>query len=414
MGALDGLLRVVEIGDRGEIAGKLLADAGADVIRVEPLRGARGRHVGPFVGDLHSLDHSLHYAYWNTNKRGVTLDISTPDGAELWRRLVCRADVVIDSSGPGVLSVLGVGYEAFAASPRLIWCSLTPFGLSGPWRDWQVTDLTSMALGGPMMSCGYDDHELPPIRADGEQSLAMVGAWATMGILAAAHERARSGLGQMLDVSIHEAVSCTVEGAYANWEYSRKVIYRQTGRTSGTALVGPWQYRCTDGEYILLMGGGVPRDERVWDALIAWMDESSAAEDLHEPQFRQAIFAGPRTPSPERVHIQEVVGRFVQTLSAEEVYRRAQSVHLPWGRVRRPEENLDDPHWDDRGFFVEGELAGYDGKVRYPGAGYRFTATPNLWRRRAPLLGEHNHEVYVGELGLEPADLLALSQSDVV
>src|SRR5579885_2284395 len=170
MGPLDGL-RILEIGDRGEVTGKLLADDGADVLRVEPPGGAETRRLGPFTGDRPGPSASLHFAYFNTSKRGITLDLASADGAALWRRLVERADVVVDSSGPGVLERLGVGYDAFRAHTRLIWCSITPFGLTGPWRDWTVTDLVSLALGGPMASTGYDDHTLPPIRAEGRHSL---------------------------------------------------------------------------------------------------------------------------------------------------------------------------------------------------------------------------------------------------
>jgi crotonobetainyl-CoA:carnitine CoA-transferase CaiB-like acyl-CoA transferase len=172
----------------------------------------------------------------------------------------------------------------------------------------------------------------------------------------------------------------------------------------------PWQHVCTDGEYVLLMGGGVPRDVQIWDKLIAWMDEEGAAEDLHEPQYREALFQGPRRQTPERRHIQEVVGRFVRSLSSDEVYRRGQSMRLPWSKVRLPEENLDDPHWEERGFFLEGDLAGHDGTVRYPGTPYRFTATVAEFRHRAPLLGEHNFEVYVRELGLSEQALHDLSK----
>ena len=414
MGPLTELIRVVEIGDRGEVAGKLLADAGADVIRVEPPHGSRGRHVGPFVEDRPGVDASLHHAYYNTNKRGVTLDVTTADGAGLWRRLVESADMVIDSAGPGSLDAASAGREQFGDHERLVWCSITPFGLTGPWRDWQATDLISLALGGPMMSTGYDDHELPPIRSDGEHSLAMGGEFATAAILAALLERQRSGLGQLIDVSIHEAVSSTVEGAFPNWEYMGELVQRQTGRHSSVNPTPPWQYRCTDGAYVLLMGGGVPRDAQIWDNLLAWMDESASAEDLHDPKYKDAIFQGPRRQSPERRHIQEVIGRFVQTMTAEQVYRRSQSMRLPWGTVRLPEDNLDDPHWEDRDFFAEGELAGFDRPVRYPGAPYRFTETPVEFRRRAPLLGEHNYEVYVGELGLSEAALHDLAQTSVI
>ena len=349
-GALDGI-RILEIGDRGEQAGRLLADAGADVIRIEPVEGSYGRRQGPFVGDRPGSERSLHHAYMNANKRGITLDPSTGDGAELWRRLVEGADVVIDSYPPGFLDSIDCGPEVFAPlfiEGRLVWCAITPFGLTGPWKDWEATDLTSIALGGPMMSTGYDDHDLPPIRPDGEHSLWMAGEHAAMGILAALIEREQSGLGQLVDVSVHEAVSVTTEGAFPNWEYKQALVQRQTGRH---------------------------------------------------------VHSDPMQATVERARISEVIGAFIQTRPSEEVYRRGQSLHLPWAVIRPPEDNLSDPHWEARGFWAKTHIPEHDSEVRFPLGPYKMSATPLELRRRAPLLGEHNTEVYGGELGLEARQL---------
>ena len=413
MGPLAGL-RALEIGDRGEIAGKLLADAGADVILVEPPAGARSRRSGPFVGDRPDPNGSLRFAYFNTSKRSITLDPPNADGRALWAALVAGRDLIIDSCGPDVLDRAGAGYHSFGSHVRLIWCEITPFGRDGPWRGWEANDLVSMALGGPMASTGYDDHSLPPIRPEGDHSLWLAGEYAAIGIVAALLQREHDGIGQYLDVSIHEAVSATTEGAFANWEYFSQISQRQTGRHASTIPTGPWQYRCRDGGYVNLMGGGIPRNPRSWQGLLAWMDEEGAADDLHDPKYEAVLFKAPRLASSERQHMLRVIGSFVQRLTAEEVYRRGQALHLPWGIIRRPEENLFDPHWQDRGFFVEAALPGAEAFVRYPGAPYRFTATPAVMRRRAPLLGEHNHDVYAGELGLSTADLLALSRSGTI
>jgi crotonobetainyl-CoA:carnitine CoA-transferase CaiB-like acyl-CoA transferase len=406
-------LRVLEIGDLGEAAGKLLADAGADVIRIEPPDGARSRRLGPFAHDRPGPAGSLRYAYLNTSKRGITLDPVSADGRALWQRLAERSDIVVDSS-PETLDAAGGGAAAFSGRQRLIWCSITPFGRDGPWRDWLVTDLISMALGGPMASSGYDDHELPPIRPEGDHSLWVAGEYAVSGILAALLQRGQTGEGQQIDVSIHECVSATTEGAFPNWEYFGQISQRQTGRHAATVRTSPWQYRCRDGGYVNLMGGGIPRTRRSFQGLMAWMASEGAVEDLEDPRFEEAIFSGPRAGSPERQHMLDVIGRFVQRFTAEEVYRRGQALHLPWGIIRRPEDNLDDPHWQDRGFFVTAALPGSDELVRYPGAPYRFERTPAAMRHRAPLLGEHNHAVYGDELGLSIGQLIALSQTGVI
>ncbi len=414
-GPLDGL-RVLEVGDLAEVAGKLLADACADVIRVEPPGGAASRHTGPYVADRPDVNGSLRYAAANTSKRAVTLDLTEPAAADVWAALVARSTVVLDGAGPGVLEGLGMGAERFRAEhPDLVWCSITPFGLTGPWRDWAATDLVHLALGGPMMSTGYDDHELPPIRPDGGHSLAISNEYAVTAVLAALWlQGATDGGGQFIDVSIHEAVSATTEGAFPNWEFLGNVVQRQTGRHAAAAHSAPWQHRCADGGYILLMGGGIPRDERIFRGLLAWMDEHDAAQDLHDPQYVQVLYTDPTRSLETRNHVSEVIGAFVRRLPAEEVYRRGQALHLPWGIVRRPEENLDDPHWDDRQFWWLGEVPCHPEPVRYPGAPYRFEKSPVRLRRRPPLLGEHNTEVYVGDLGLAQSSVEDLARRGVI
>jgi crotonobetainyl-CoA:carnitine CoA-transferase CaiB-like acyl-CoA transferase len=406
MGPVDGL-RVLEIGELGEVAGKLLADAGADVIKVEPPSGAKSRHTGPYANDRFDLDRSIHYAYWNTNKRGVTLDVASPEAGLLLRKLIERSDIVIDSTRDE-LWLCDCNYETFEAQTGLIWCSLSPFGRDGPWSDFEVTDLVSVALGGPMMSTGYDDHDLPPMRAEGGHSLAMGGEYAAAGILTALWQREATGAGQYIDVSIHEAVSGTTEGAFPNWEYFQRISLRQTGRhANATVPTLEWQLQCADGNYVCLMGGGMPRDERVWSALMAWMDETGANAEIRD-------LYGSSRGTEDREKILAAIHKFVKSMPAEEAYRRGQACHLPWGYVRRPEQNLDDPHWHERGFFVEGAFPGLDRKVMYAGAPYKFSETPLEFRRRAPLLGEHNFEVYARELGYSPEAVLAMAQRGVI
>lgn len=409
-------LRVLEIGDLGEVAGKLLADAGADVIRVEPPSGARTRRIGPFAGDRPDLQRSLRYAYFNTSKRGVTLNPACREGRDLWWRLVHSAQVVIDGVGRGGLDLVQAGFEALLArepGSGRVWCSITPFGREGPRAGWVANDLIQLALGGPMMSTGYDDHELPPIRPGYEHSLWMAGEYAVCGILSSllALEAGRGEGPELVDLSIHEAVSCTTEGAFPNWEYRRELVQRQTGRHSSPDLSPPWQFASRDGRYVNIIGGGMPRDLRTLHGLLEWMEKHDAVEDLRDPKYRQALS---RAAPEERAHFGSVVERFIAGISAEEAYRGAQALHLPWGVVRRPEENLDDPHWSDRGFFDELQVAGYEGLLRVPTAPYRFGDASVRVRRRAPLLGEHNHEVYGGELELDSAALVQLAETGAI
>lgn len=413
MGPMQGT-RVLEIGDRGEHAGKLLADAGADVIRVEPPGGSTRRDIGPFPGDRPDRNACLTFLYLNTNKRGITLDVTTVQGRDLWRRLVETADIVLDSTGVDVLEEAGAGYDALGEPSHVIWCSITPFGLTGPWRDWAANDLVQMALGGPMMSSGYDDHELPPIRPEGEHSLWITATYVVSATVAVLLQRQRTGVGQLVDLSIHESVAATTEGAFMNWEYNQAVVKRRTGRHATVADAADWQYRCVDGEYVVLVGGGVPRSKTAWDYLMNWLREYDMVGELDDPRFYRAIFIDPATGTAERRAIEIQVGKFVQMLPAEEVYQRAQEGHLGWTRVRRPEENLDDAHWHDRGFFVPVEVPGQAAPVLFPSAPYLFSAHTGRASQRGPLVGEHNFEMFVKDLGLNATDLTELSRAGVI
>ena len=431
-GPLTGL-RVVELGGlNGQYCGKLLADMGADVIKVEPPEGDPARRIGPFAGEVtdqdggpstapspFGLNRSLFFWYYNTNKRGVTLNAEHPDGRALLRRLLAGADVVVDAHPPGYLEGLGLGYDALSADGVLatatIYTAITPFGLTGPWRDFTATDLTQLALGGPMASCGYDDVPgAPPIRPEGYHASNIAAVYAFIGTLVALYHRDRTGVGQFLDVSIHEACACTTEGAFPNWEYFRRVVIRQTGRHAAPAITPRWQFLCADGRYVNMIGGGIPRNPSSWRPLLDWMEATGRAEDLRDPTYDAVMSENPYRRGEHARHVAEVIGRFVESLTSEEVYRGGQRLHLPWAPVRSPEENTHDPHWHDRGFFVAVEHPEIGRTVTYPGAPYRFTRTPWRLRRRAPLLGEDNVAVYTGELGLTRAELKTLFEAGAV
>ncbi|MHB8575308.1 MAG: CaiB/BaiF CoA transferase family protein [Dehalococcoidia bacterium] len=415
-GPLSGVSVVELAGERTQYCAKLLADMGADVVTVEPPGGSRARRIGPFVDDVPDLNRSLHFWYYNTSKRGVTLNLEHPDGRELFARLVAEADVVIEAAQPGTLDALGSGYHTLGERyPALVWAAITPFGQTGPYRDFAMTDLTSMAMGGPMASCGYDDRPgAPPIRPEAFQSLHMGGVYAAIGIMIAVLERRESDRGQYIDASIHEACAGTTEGSFPNWEYFRRLVMRQTGRHAAATTTPRWQFRCADGGYINMIGGGIPRNPRSWRPLLDWMDEHGRAEDLHDPRYDRTLTENPYARGDTAAHVAAVIGRFVESIPVEEAYRRAQALHMPWAPVRSPDENLDDPHWRDRGFFVEVEHPELGRSFTYPGLPYSFHGTPGAVRRRAPLLSEHTYDVYVNDLGLPPERLRVLFEAGAI
>jgi benzylsuccinate CoA-transferase BbsE subunit len=412
-GPLAGL-RVLELADeKGQFCGKLLGDLGADVVKVEPPGGEACRHVGPFLDDIPHPDRSLSFWYYNTSKRGVTLDLATKDGADLFRRLAAGADVVLETFPPGHLSALGLDYAALSAdNPGLVMCSLTPFGQTGPWRDYLSSDLLHMAAGGEMASCGYDAEDVPdapPIAPGGGNAWHMGCHFAYMGIMAALVFRSVSGQGQYVDASVHEACALTTESAIANYVYRGEVLLRQTGRHHAPATSPRTQFRAKDGKYVTALVAGRLNPKFVRD-LAALMEPYGLAGDLKDPKYQDPAVIAANTSHI----IDNVVASFIASLPAEEVYHAAQERGFTWGAVRAAEELLDDPHLHDRGFWKQVAHPELGRAFTYPGEAAIFNASPWRISRRAPLVGEHNAEIFCGELGLSRAELAVLAENRVV
>ena len=252
-------LRVVELGgEAGRWCGRLLAEMGADVIKVEPPGGSDEREVGPYYRDEPHRERSLSFWHYNCGKRGVTLDLEDPRGAELFRKLVAEADVLLETTPPGTLPALGLGPEELrGADPRLVYCSLTPFGQDGPWSEYIGTDLVHLAAGGQMASSGYDEEEAPdapPIAPGGGNAWHIAGHYALLAIATALLDRELTDEGQFLDVSIHDACALTTEMAVPIYFATNRVLRRQTGRHGAWSLSRPHtQFQCEDGHYVNAM-----------------------------------------------------------------------------------------------------------------------------------------------------------------
>jgi crotonobetainyl-CoA:carnitine CoA-transferase CaiB-like acyl-CoA transferase len=412
-GPLAGL-RVLELaGETGQFCGKLLGDLGADVIKIEPPGGETCRRLGPFVDNIPHPERSLSFWYYNTSKRGITLDLETADGRALFRRLAATADVVLETFRPGHLSSLGCDNAALSKdNPGLILCSLTPFGQTGPWRDYLSSDLLHMAAGGGMASSGYDETDAPnapPIAPGGGNAWHMGCHFAYMAIVAALVHRTVSGRGQYIDASIHEACALTTESAIANYVYRGEVLQRHTGRHHAAGPSPRTEFRAADGNYVCALVGG-RLNPKYMKELADLLDTNGMAGDLRDPKYQdQAVI----TANTSHI-IDELVAGFIASLPAEEVYHRAQERGFTWGAVRAPEQLLDDPHLSDRGFWKEVAHPELGRSVTYPGEAAIYNGSPWQISRRAPLIGEHNAEIFCGELGLSPGELMMLTENRVI
>jgi crotonobetainyl-CoA:carnitine CoA-transferase CaiB-like acyl-CoA transferase len=389
-GALTGR-RILEIADEtGAYCGKLFADLGAEVIKIEPPEGDATRVLPPLRADGPEGLRSLFFLYMNTNKRSVALDLTAPEGRARFLELAGSADAIIETLRPGALEALGLGYPRLRASnPRLVLTSITAFGQSGPRRHFRGGDLVAAALGGAMHVTG--DAADPPVRLAGRQAGITASLCAAVGTMIALRHATRTGRGQRVDLSLLEAtVSATHICGVGKW-LDDGIVPRRNG-TGLFAAVPSGAYRCRDGLIYLIINR-----PRHWQILAEWIHGVTGIETVRDP-----LFEG---PSSRRIPYRDLVDTYVGELTARftvaEIYHEGQRRHLAFTPVRTASEVAIDPHLAAREFFVA--LAQADGTtLRMPGAPYRLSATPWALRRPAPVLGEGNLDVAVLEPDRRP------------
>jgi len=415
--ALEGTV-IIESGDeRGEFAGVLLASFGADVIKLEGRRGSNSRRFGPFMSSQSGAEQSLCFSRYNLGKKSVSLEVDHPAARDALVRLAQRADVIIDAGEATDVERRLVLYRAMQeANPRLIVCTITPFGLDGPYRDLKMTDLTHLAMGGVMASCGYDPrpdgvYDTPPIAPAMWQASHIACENAVIAITAALNFRELTGEGDCIDVSIHEAVSLCTEVALPAYIYNSAVVQRQTGRHAGIGSTPPWLRRTKDGRYVKAFMFWSGRDVRVISEML---NEAGIPHDLASDAYRALAKS---SPAEAQAHFSAMIDTLVASMTAEEAYHRAQTKGLLWASVRFPEENMDDPHFQARGTFQpihHPEFAELGRDLSYPvsvatDGKQRVTA----FHRGAPQLGEHTQEV-LAQAGFSGAEISALAAEGAI
>ena len=406
-GALDGL-RVLELADeKGQWYGKLIGDMGADVIKIEPPGGEAARTVGPFYQDIPNRERSLSFWHYNTSKRGITLNLETEDGRRLFKKMAEKADVIFETFRPGYMESLGLGYEELKKdNPGLIMCSLTPFGQTGPWKDYLTSDLLHLSAGGQMAGCGYDDvPDAPPIAPGGGQAWHMGSHFAYVATAAALVNRTITGRGQYIDTSVHDSCALTTEGAVTRYIYMKQIVQRQTGRHASPTPTDRTQHICLDGKYVNVAAQILNRltVERL-HVMRDWMKEQGLPTDLIEEKLRD----------PDIITDNELFLYLIANMPRNDVYHGGQKRGMNMGAVWSPDEVMEDPHLEDRGFWTEVEYPEIGKTFRHTGPAAICNGSPWSISRRAPLIGEHNEEVLCGELGLSKAELAVLMEGGVI
>ena len=394
----------------GVYCGKLMADMGADVVKVEPPGGDSMRRIGPFLSyrsnyssiyGASNSESSLHWLHFNTNKRSITLDIATADGGAILRRLARDADVLLETFPPGYMESLGLGFASLEAeNSGLIYASVTPFGQTGPHKDFKASDLVGLAMGGYLYVTGWP--HTPPTRLWGSQAYHTASNRAYIAILIAIYHRLATGLGQRVDVSMQEAVAATTEHVNTAYNYDHVPAVR-CGFRHGGQFIATWQ--CKDG-YVSI----TTNTQQAWDDLRSWMLRDGMAGDLMDSRYDDRfILRGDLSG-----HIEELIQTWAMAHTRQEIADWGQNRHHPWGPVVTEDELMENDQLWDRGFFIKRNNRDSEPAIVYPGAPYKFSQSSWQLRHAAPDAGQHNQDIYCGELGFTVSDLEALSGAGAI
>ena len=420
-------IRVLDLtGPSGVYCTKILADLGADVIKVEPPGGDPMRQIGPFYHDEPDPERSLFFWHFNTNKKSITLNLDSPDGRAIFRRLVEKVDMVVETYQPGYLDSLGFSYQELKKiNSKLILVSITGFGRNGPFSNYKSSDLIGQAMSGILYTIGFPED--PPTSLGGLQAYHMVSANAAVAALIAVYYRDLNGTGQAVDI--------TMQGTNLRMSEMVPFTYWISGKNRFRSGLEYYRTRrdifdCKDGRIVCsaLGGGGAEK-------MLEWMESEGMVADLRDDKYLPVIALmmgssaygkgsqqkirleagkGLREYPEEADHIDEVWEAFLRTHTREELFVGAQTRGVRLMPVNDAKSVVEDIGLQERTYFVEVAHPELNEAFTYPGAPYRLSETPWRISRRAPLIGEHNMEIYVKELGFASEQLDQLKADFVI
>jgi crotonobetainyl-CoA:carnitine CoA-transferase CaiB-like acyl-CoA transferase len=407
--------RVLDLSNElGFLCGKILGDLGADVIKIEPPGGEPARRLGPFYGDQADPEKSLFWFGFNNNKRGITLNLESARGRELFAELVAKADFVIETFTPGHLDALNLGYTALAKiNSRLVLTSITPFGQTGPYSKFKASDIEIMALSGCMSLTG--DPDRPPLRVTFPQSYGWTGSYAAMGALIAHYHRELTGEGQQVDVSAQACLLWAFSHAHTFWDLNRQLEKRAGSFMTGRSITGAKMrvfWPCQDGYLNFIIYGG-EAGRRTNQALVEWMDSKGMAPDfLKQKDWKTFDIA--KVGQEEIDRMEAPIGNFFQGVTKAEFFTEVVKRQMLGYPVASVKEIFVDPQHQARSFWQTIEHPELQTSIDYPGGFAKFSnGACKIWRR-APLIGEHNQEIYGQELAMSPAEIAELKKQGVI
>ena len=405
--------RVLDLSDEnGWLCGKILGDLGADVIKIEKPGGDSARRFGPFYHDIPDGEKSLFWFANNTSKRGITLNIESLDGQKIFKRLVQTAHFVIESFPVGYMGNLGLNYSDLKEiNPSLIMISISPFGQTGPYKDYKFTDLIGMAMGGLLYISGNPDRA--PVRFTAEQCCHQAGAQAAAGAFIAHYHREITGQGQYIDVSIQECILWVVStGAIINyWDFLKFPVVRAGNRQFRKNIAVRLVFPCKDGGICCRIGVGLtlgPGQVK----LVKLMNEEGLGKDLTDINWLDLSFDSLTQEQIEQWE-QSMIDFFMRHTKAE-LYHEAIKRGIMISPLNTPKEIVEYKQLAERKYWIELEHPELETSLTYLGAPFKSNKMQCNPRFRAPLIGEHNVEIYKEELGFSRQELIQLKQNGII
>ena len=412
-GLLNGYRALDLTDEKGYVCGKILASLGVDVIKVEKPGGDSGRSNPPLYRDTPGPEQSLYWASFNADKRSITLNLETNEGQKLLRMLAQKVDFLVETFSPGYMDSLGLGYEALnTINPRIIVTSITAFGQKGPYSHFKGCDLVVAAMGGLLENMGYPDR--PPVKESLESSYFQGCALASLGTIVSHYYREMTGEGQHVDVSLHECVA--YRGAGPNFIYQlQKRLFKRAGQRAvggSDRLRPPWVWPCRDGD-IFWTFGDISMESPTNQMLSKWLDEDGIENPFHtvKGSGRQDIsLLGEETMD---IFTKAISKLFLKHTRKEITERGLKTEMRAWGAVD-PSDLLEDPHLAFRHFWKDINYPQLGISLTYPRHFFISNETENYVRRPAPLVGEHNYEIYGKELGLADDEIASLEKTNII
>ncbi|MBI4330943.1 MAG: CoA transferase [Chloroflexi bacterium] len=411
VGLLNGFRALDLTDEKGFVCGKILATLGVDVIKIEKPGGDPSRNVPPHCGDAPDAQKSLYWFAFNTDKRSITLNLELSQGQGLFRKLVEKADFVLESFTPGYLVGLGLGYEALKrVNPRIVLTSITHFGQKGPYSHYKGCELVDSAMSGVLEQTGQPDR--PPVKEALGSVYFHANTAAALGTLVSHHYREMTGEGQQVDVSIQEvsATRCSTEQVI--WDFDRRLRKRSSPRdqTGIYPALGTWP--CRDG-YILwhLTGGrrGAPANR----ALSRWMDEERMENPLSQVTDWENLDMVAIAPGTLEA-FERAIGKFFLKHTKKEITEEGLKRGIRANVMLDSADVLKNAHLRARNFWAELDHPELGIVLAYPRHFFLCNETENYVRRPAPSPGQNNDEVYAKELGLSGKDIAALKEADII